>query len=77
MNEVPLYTMLAERDVKMNRASLLSRVTSLIRSTPPPSGHHMVLEIVLLKGPRRGLLLMSEVPLSLWGRVEGTGTGMF
>jgi hypothetical protein len=38
--------------------------TSLIRtSPPPPQDHHRTLGIVLLKGPRRGLFLVSEVPL--------------
>ena len=38
-------------------------VTSLIKNSPPPWGHHIALEIVLLYGPRRGLFLVSEVPL--------------
>ena len=39
------------------------RGISLIRNRPPPRDHHMTLGIVLLKGPRRGVFLMSEVPL--------------
>ena len=31
---------------------------------PPPQGHHKVLDIVLLKGLRRELFLMSEVHLN-------------
>ena len=36
--------------------------TSLIR-TPPPQDHHGAIGKVLLYGPRRGVFLMSEVPL--------------
>jgi len=39
------------------------RGTSLIRNTPPPQGHRMALDIVLMQGPRRGSFLLSEVPL--------------
>ena len=39
------------------------RGTSLIRNSTPPQDHHRALGIVLLKGPRDALFLMSEVPL--------------
>ena len=43
----------------------LYRGTSFIRNSPPPppKNHRRTLGIVLLKGPRRGVFLMSEVPL--------------
>ena len=41
----------------------LYRGASLIRNCPPPPDHHRALGIVLLKGPRGVLFLMSEVPL--------------
>ena len=33
------------------------------KKQPPPLDHHRTLGIVLLKGPRRGVFLMSEVPV--------------
>ena len=33
------------------------------KKTPTPWDHHMTLGIVLLQGPRRGVFLISEVPL--------------
>ena len=39
------------------------RGTSLIRVNHPSEDHRRTLGIVLLYGPRRGVLLMSEVPL--------------
>ena len=39
------------------------RGTLLIRNSPPPKDHHRTLGIVLLYGPRRGVFLMSVVPL--------------
>ena len=37
--------------------------TSLTRKRTPPYEHHRALGMVLLKGPRGALFLMSEVPL--------------
>ena len=39
------------------------RVALPTRDSPNPLGHHRTIGIVLLKGPRRGVFLMSEVPL--------------
>ena len=39
------------------------RGSSLIRNSLSPLDRHKNLGIVLLQGPRRGLSLMSEVPL--------------
>ena len=39
------------------------RGTWLIRNGTPPQDHYKALGIVLLKGPREALFLMSEVPL--------------
>ena len=33
------------------------------KKQPPPQEHHRTLDIVPLQGPRRGVLLMREVPL--------------
>jgi len=45
------------------RAGPFYRDTSLIRNCPPPQDHHRALGIILLKGPRGALFLMSEVPV--------------
>ena len=42
---------------------VLHRGTLLVRNNPPAKDHHMTLGIVLLKGPGRGVFLMSEVLL--------------
>ena len=39
------------------------RGTLLTRNAHPPQDHDRALGIVLLPGPRRGVFLMSEVPL--------------
>ena len=36
---------------------------SLIRNSPPPQDYHRTIGIVLLQGPTKGVLLVSEVPL--------------
>ena len=50
------------------------RGTSLIGNSPtPPQDHPRTLGAVLLKGPRRGMFFMSEVPLYRW--FEGVRLG--
>jgi len=52
---------------------------SLIRKSPSPQDQHMTLGIVSLKGPRRGVFLVSKIPLytdlaSRFGNgIEGVG----
>ena len=48
------------------------RGTSLIKNSPLPWGHHRSLGIVLLKGPRSALLLISEV--HMYPTPDGQGT---
>ena len=50
------------------------RGTSLIKTSPPPQDHHRAFGTTLLQGLRRGVFLMSEVPL-LRLRVCGRGAG--
>ena len=51
--------------VQCNRCTQCTYVQRYLahKKQPPPQDHHRVLGIVLLKGPRGALLLMSEVPL--------------
>ena len=42
---------------------MLYRGTPLIGTPHPPQDHHMTLGIILLQGHRKGMFLMSEVPL--------------
>ena len=59
VSEVPLYL----KGGGQGRALDVYRGTSIIKNSHPPQDHHRTQGIVLLWGPGRGLLLVSEVPL--------------
>ena len=50
------------------KSQVLCRGTSLVRNSSLPYEHHRTPGIVLLWGPKRGVFLMSEVPLHSFER---------